>query len=128
MVDRRIVSASEEGLRLPTRRMLVAVLGAPVIWALHLLACYFLVTLDCITPWDGGVWSTLAVTAVAAAGSGGAGWVAWSTWRGIGESTFRPDEREWRRFLMVGGMAASILFTTTILATGIAPLFVDTCV
>lgn len=127
MVDHRLVAASERGRRLSVPRLLYAVLGPPVIWGLHLAVCYFLVTLDCITAWDGGGWSVGLATALAAAGAAGAGWVAWRTWRGLGGGPLGPDEREWSRFLMVLGMAASVLFTLVILATGVAPLFVDLC-
>lgn len=126
MVDRRVFAGDEQG-RLDLLTLLFAFLGAPVLWALHLSLGYFLVTLDCITPWNGAHWALAAATALAAAGALAAGWTARRLWRRLGPARPEPDERAWRRFLLVAGMTASLLFTLVIITQGVAPYFVDLC-
>jgi hypothetical protein len=127
MVDRRIAAADSGGGTVSVGRLLFAVLGAPVIWGLHLLLCYFLVTLECITAWRGAEAAVLAVTAVAVAGSVAAGRVAWKGWKDHSGGRLDPDEGEWVPFLLLAGVAASALFTLVVVTAGVAPLFVATC-
>ena len=125
-MDRRVVAATETGVRFSIPRLLFALLGAPILWALHLLVCYFLVTLDCITPWDGAVQAVILATAAGAAGSLAAGRVALGIRRGAGAGE-RGDARHWLDFLALVGIGGSVLFTAVIVLTGVAPLLTRLC-
>ena len=113
------------GTSLP--RLLFALLGAPILWALHLAASYFVLTLDCISAWNGAPWALAALTALFAAGSAAGGWTGWREWRRLESEEADPEERHWTRFLLVTGMGGSVLFTVVIVAEGVAPAFVDLC-
>lgn len=127
MIDPRQLAASDRGLRLSTPKLLVAVLGAPVLWATHLGVIYLLVTLDCITAWSGGGWAVAAATAIFAAASGAAGWTAWRLYRRLGGEDPAGDALEWVRFLLVLGIGGGVLFTAVIVLEGLSPLFTDLC-
>lgn len=127
MIDPRHVAASDRGLRLSMAKLLFAVLGAPVLWSVHLGVIYVVLTVDCISGWEGGTWAVLLTTAAFAAGSGLSGWVAWSMYRSLGGDDAVGGEREWARFLLVLGIGAAILFTAVIVLEGLSPLFVDLC-
>jgi len=125
-VNPRVIAASETGVRVSIPRLLFALLGAPILWALHLLVCYFLVTLDCITPWDGAVGAVIVATAAGAAGSVAAGRVALGIRRGAGSGQ-AGDARHWLDFLALLGIGGSVLFTAVIVLTGVAPLLTRLC-
>lgn len=108
-------------------RLLFAFLGAPVLWAIHLGASYFLVTLDCATAWDGAAWAVAAATALCAAASIGAGRTAWRLRRPTPAAESDPDERGWIGFLGVAGVGGSVLFTAVIVLEGMAPYMVGMC-
>ena len=127
MVDERVFAASDQGHRVSNLRLLFAVLGAPVLWSIHLGVCYFLLTLDCISGWNGAGWGMAVATVLAAAGSLAAGFSGWRIWRMFRSAHIPADEREWAPFLVLVGMAASGLFTLVIVAEGVAPYFVQTC-
>jgi hypothetical protein len=127
VIDPRHFAASDRGLRLSIPKLLFAVLGAPLLWALHLSAVYFLVTLDCISAWDGGIWSVLVVTVLLGAGSVWAGWTAWSIFRRLGGEDPSAGEWEWARFLLVLGIGASVIFTAVIVLEGVSPLLAELC-
>lgn len=127
MIDPRQVAASERGLRLSMPKLLFAVLGAPLLWSLHLGVIYVVLTVDCISGWDGGTWAVLLTTAAFAAASAAAGWVAWSMYRGLGGEDAVAGQREWARFLLVLGIGAAVMFTVVIVLEGLSPLFVDRC-
>ncbi len=127
-MDRRVFVAGEDGGIPPIPRLLFAFLGAPALWAVHLSLSYFLVTLDCITAWDGAVWAVIAATVACGAGSVTAGWTGWRAWSRLDRDGAGTDARDWSRFVLLAGMAASALFTLVIVAQGVAPLFLSTCV
>lgn len=124
---RRNFVAGQPGDELSIPRLLFAALGAPVLWAAHLSLCYFLVTLDCITAWDGSTWAVVLATVVLAAGALAAGWTALRIRRRLvpGDD---PEARDWLGFVTYLGMAGSPLFALVIVVTGLAPAFVRTCV
>lgn len=127
-MERRLFAPSEAGLEVSIPRLLFALLGAPVLWAVHLLVSYFLVTLDCITAWNGAVWSVILATVAAAAGSLAAGWVALEIRHRSRSERERPgDARHWLEFLALIGIGGSVLFTVVILLTGVAPLMTPLC-
>jgi hypothetical protein len=112
-----------------TRTMLVALLGAPVVWVVHLAVSYFLVALDCNTRWDGARTAVLFATILAVLAAGGTGAFAWRGWkrtRGNGPD-IRLDPANVREFLALAGAALAALFAVAIVLTGIAPLFLPTC-
>jgi hypothetical protein len=109
--------------------LLVAFLGAPIVWAVHLAASYLLVALDCGSGWDGARTAVLvatAVCAVAAVSTGAFGWHQWKRGAGrLGDSMLDPiDVRE---FLLLGGVILAVLFAGAIVFAGIAPLFLPVC-
>lgn len=109
---------------------LVALLGAPTLWTLHLLVCYFLVALACTTAWGEGVdWLIIAATLVLAAGSAWCGLYAWRRWRehrgGLAADLNGPPSAA--AFLYLMGALGSVLFTVAVLWEGLPPLFVPTC-
>lgn len=125
MVRRDVFSGGDTAMSIP--RLLFALLGAPVLWALHLAASYFVLTLDCISRWNGAPWALALLTLLLAGGAAVAGWTAWRDWRALGPKEADPEERHWIRFLLIAGMGASVLFTLVIIAEGVAPAFVNLC-
>jgi MFS family permease len=121
-----LFAAGEHGdsVRLP--RILVAALGAPVAWAAHLVVCYFLVTLDCITGWDGSGWAVALVTVALAGAALASGWLALRIRRQHVDGV-DPEARGWIDFVTVLGIAGSPLFALVIVVTGLAPAFTATC-
>lgn len=125
--------------RLP--RLLFAALGAAVLWSIHLGVVYLLVTIDCISPWNGGTAAVLVATALFAAGAAASGWLAAALLRELRATAdpaetgpsegdrirANPDGLEWMRFLLLVGVAAGVLFTAVIILEGLSPLLVSTC-
>jgi hypothetical protein len=109
-------------------RLLVAVLGGGVAWALHLAGSYFIIALGCPRQWP-EIGLLLGLITVAAVGSTAAsGLVAWSGWRlaptpadGTGFAA------ESSRLLCLVGLLLSGLFTTLVLLGGISPLVLPPC-
>src|SRR5688572_30241408 len=109
--------------------LLVAFLGAPIVWALHLAVSYLLVALDCGSQWDGARAAVLVATAVCAVAAAGAGAFGWRQWKRApgqrGGSMLDPvDVRE---FLLLSGATLAALFAGAIVFAGIAPLFLPLC-
>lgn len=127
MIDPRQFAASERGLRLSVPKLLFAVVGAPILWSLHLGVIYIVLTVDCISVWDGGSWAVLLATAGFAAAAAASGWTARSMYRRLGGDDALAGEREWARFLLIVGMGAAVIFTAAIILEGLSPLFVDRC-
>lgn len=137
MVDPRLVDAADHPRPAKLPSLFFAVLGPPVLWALHLSLCYVLVTLDCISAWDGSTPAVAIATALFAAAALAAGWTALRLWsrrgpspQGDDDSPRDPDPtdpRGWFPFLLLLAIAGSVLFTAVILLTGAAPFFVPTC-
>lgn len=121
-----LFAASEREGYVSLPRVLFAALGAPVAWASHLVVCYFLVTLDCITAWDGSGWAVTIATVILAGAALAAGWVALRIRR---RHVDRPDPeaRGWVDFITVIGIGGSALFAVVIVVTGLAPAFTATC-
>lgn len=108
---------------------MIAFLGAPLAWGVHLAASYFLVALGCGTGWRGAEAGVFTATVLCAAAAGWAGWLGWR-----GSSHVRPVPREVALdppavtgFLSVGGAMLAALFCGAIVITGIAPLFLPMC-
>jgi uncharacterized membrane protein YidH (DUF202 family) len=109
--------------------LLAALLGAPVVWAVHLAVSYFLVALDCNTSWEGGETAVLLATLLCALAAGGSGVVAWRWWkraRGNRRGDLL-DSANVQEFLALAGAALAALFAGTIVLTGISPLFLPIC-
>ena len=113
-----------------TGALLVALLGAPIIWAAHLAVSYFMVALDCNTGWEGAHTAVLVATLLCAVAAAGTGVFAWRGWR-VARSQRRGnlfDSANVREFLALTGAAMAALFAAAIVLTGISPLFLPTCV
>jgi hypothetical protein len=110
--------------------LIFGLLGAPLAWSLHLAVEYVLVALACSTSWERGLAATLAIaTVVLAALSAIAGVFALRHWKRLRASEDAHDDAGARpqSFLMLAGVLLSVLFTLTIILTGLAPLFVPVC-
>lgn len=116
--------------------LLMALIGAPVVWTMHLFISYTVVAVDCATPWSNGRVVVALVTALAILMTLGCGVLARRVWvraRAIDRPTddswdARMGERSARvSFLMVTGLVLSILFTIAIAYVGIPLLFLATC-
>jgi hypothetical protein len=110
--------------------LLVAFLGGPLVWAVHLALSYFLVALDCGTAWDGArngiVIATIACAALALA----AGLFAGRLGKRLRRHNTRGDERDptqAREFLALSGAIIAPLFVGAILLAGISPLLLPMC-
>lgn len=122
-------------------RLLLALLGAPVAWTLHLLVGYVLVAFGCATAWDGTDLAVLALTVLCAAAAIAAGLLGLRLWRQAQEhrlSDEEPgDDEPWdgrlgergarANFLAIAGVMLAILFTYAIVIEGLPPLFAPTC-
>ena len=126
MSIRHQVAAGDEGRRVSLPKLLFAVLGAPVLWSIHLGVIYLVLTIGCISPWDGGEWGVGVATVLFALASAWAGWTAWSMYREMDPDPHH-GERDWARFLLVLGIGGSILFTAVIVLEGLSPVFVAGC-
>lgn len=116
--------------------LLFALLGAPVVWMLHLLLSYAAVAIDCATPWRGARIVIAVITVIAIGLSLGSGWLARRVWLRA-RAIDRPVDDAWDArmgertarisFLMVAGLAMSLLFALAIVYAAIPLLFVATC-
>lgn len=116
--------------------LLVALLGAPVAWTVHLLAAYTLVALDCSTRWDGGRGAIAALTVVALLGAGASGLLARRLWMRA-RAVDRPTDDTWDArmgdrtsrvgFLMVVGLVMAVLFAIAIAYQAAPVLLVPVC-
>lgn len=127
MKEERQLAAGRRGRELSIPKLLYASLGAPVLWALHLNLSYFLLTLDCISAWEGGDWAIGLSTAIFALASAAAGWLAWRMRRRLGGRGLPGSERDWATFLLVLGIGGSVIFTAVIVLEGVSPLLADLC-
>lgn len=123
------------------RRLVLALLGAPVAWTLHLLGGYFLVAVGCATAWAGTDAAILALTAFCVAGAVATGLLALRLWRRSQEHRLTDrepgDDEPWdarlgergarANFLAISGVMLAILFTFAIVIEGLPPLFAPTC-
>lgn len=111
--------------------VLTSVVGAPIVWALHLFASYVLLTIGCRTGWRATIPAILLVTVLLAAAAFASGLMAYRRWQRTG-----GDERDWRMalseprtrdLLWMLGILAAALFGVAILLAGLAPLLVPLC-
>jgi hypothetical protein len=116
--------------------LLLALLGAPVVWALYFSVAYALVAIDCGTSWANSRFVIAIVTIVAMAMTLGCGFLARRVWirartidRATDDSwTARMGERTARvSFLMVSGLLLSVLFTVAVAYAGVPLFFLPTC-
>lgn len=113
-----------------TWSLLVAFLGAPIVWALHLGVSYFLVALDCETDWNGGRDGVMVATAICIPAALAAGAFAWRGWQRM-RARAAPGELldPWgiRGFLALSGALLAVLFAGAIVLAGISPVFLPMC-
>ncbi|HEV8456383.1 MAG TPA: hypothetical protein VGQ24_15935 [Gemmatimonadales bacterium] len=110
--------------------LLVAFLGGPLVWAVHLVLSYFLVALSCGTGWEGarsGIVIATIVCAVAALGVGAFGMRLGERLRAQGTSGDELDPPSTRGFLALNGAILAVLFAGAIVLAGISPLFLPMC-
>ena len=100
---------------------LVAVLGAPVAWMLHLLASYAVVGLACSAEWNRADGSLALVTAICLAAALASGVVAYRRWRVAGRAG------DWQRDIMLVGMLGTVVFVPAIVLEAVVPAFVPLC-
>ena len=112
-------------------RLLVAALGGPVAWSLHLGLCYFFVTLECISGWRGSDLAVAVATVLLALASAASGLLAYRMLRrrrpAEGWAAALGESRGQRELLLVVGMLFAALSVLAIIYAGVAPLFVPTC-
>ena len=119
------------------RHVLVALLGAPVAWALHLAGSYVLIAWACSSGWTRGVrWALLALTAAALAAALGSALLARRRWM-VARAVDRPDDDAWDArmgertarisFLMVVGLVTSLVFAVGIVYAALTMAFVPAC-
>jgi uncharacterized membrane protein YhaH (DUF805 family) len=99
---------------------LVAVLGAPVAWMLHLLASYAVVGLACAAHWNRAGSTLVLVTAICLAAALASGGVAYRRWRAAGRAGGERD-------IMLVGIFGTAIFGAAILLESLVPAFVPLC-
>jgi hypothetical protein len=122
-------------------RLLLALLGAPVAWTVHLLAAYVIVAAWCAAGWPGAGLAIGALTVVCAAAAVAAGMLALRLWR-RGQARLVADAEPggpegWDArmgergalfvFLAVVGLFMAALFTYLIVLQGVPPLLAPVC-
>jgi len=100
---------------------LVAVLGAPVAWMVHLLASYAVVGLACAAEWSRADGSLVLVTAICLVAALTSGVVAYRRWRVAGHAG------DWERDIMLVGVLGTVMFAAAILLEAVVPAFVPLC-
>jgi hypothetical protein len=111
-------------------QVFISFLAPPLLWALHLMICYFLVALDCTSGWNGGSAAIALATVLLGAATAGAGLVAWRTWRRIRDEMMPGeilDPVRIRGFLIFSGVLLAPPFTLMIVLAGMSPLFAPMC-
>jgi hypothetical protein len=123
------------------RRLLLALLGSPIAWTVHLSACYVVVTVWCSAGWAGAGLVIGILTLVCAAAAVASGVLAFRLWRqgqralltdaepGTPESwDSRMGERGARAaFLAMLALFMAGMFAFLILLQGLSPLYAPTC-
>lgn len=122
-------------------RLLLALLGAPVAWTLHLFVGYTLVAFGCATAWSGTDAAIVVLTVACATAAVAAGLLGLRLWRQAQAhrlSDEEPgDDEPWdarlgergarTNFLAIAGVMLAIVFTYAIVIEGLPPLFAPTC-
>ena len=122
------LSSSDNGVP-ANRNLVLAFLGAPTLWALHLALSYFLVSLGCGTGWHGARQAVVVATilcAVAAMATGIFAWKQRKPARGGGGET-ELDPAPVPEFLAISGSVLAVLFTGAIIMAGMSPFFLPLC-
>jgi hypothetical protein len=101
--------------------LLVAVLGAPVAWMVHLMASYMVVGLACAMGWPRADASLVALTVVCLLGAVASGVLAFRHWAG----TMHQDG--WKPDVMLVGVLGAGLFVIAIILEAVVPAFVPLC-
>lgn len=123
----------DEQLRsvIPMRVKVLALVGGPLAWTLHLGLCYLVVALACTTSWTGGPLVIAILTVVLGAACAATGWFALRNWRRVQHTSsweHAVDEAGGHEGLMfLVGMMLAALFTLLILMSGISPFLVPMC-
>jgi hypothetical protein len=133
---RRVRTAGDDAGTPSRAALLVALLGAPTAWTVHLLASYLAVALDCATRWDGARVTVAALTVAALAAAVGSGVLARRLWARA-RAADRPTDDAWEArmgertarvsFLMVVGLALAVLFSIGIAFQGAPTLLAPVC-
>ena len=112
-----------------TRSLLLAFLGAPTLWALHLAISYFLVSLGCGTGWNGAKPAVVAATILCAGAAMATGVFAWKQRKAGhgGDESAELDPGSVPEFLAISGALLAVLFTGAIIMAGISPFFLPLC-
>jgi hypothetical protein len=112
-------------------------LAGPLVWAVYFLVGYTLAEFGCRGLWLAGQIAGLPAVSVVVAGltlaalaiSVWAGWRTWRRWRALRRdpdaSLNRAEERQ--RFMVLGGLLLSGLFTLAIFLTGLPALILEGC-
>lgn len=116
--------------------LLVALLGAPLAWTLHLLAAYVLVAYACATGWAGLRAALVVLTLVALAAAVASGLLARRLWVRA-RQVDRPSDDHWDArmgertarvsFLMVTGLVMAGIFAVGIAYQSAPVLLVQPC-
>lgn len=117
--------------RVGVARLAFAVLGSPILWAIHFNLVYFLNTLFCSGGWGSGDVVVMLTAVPFGAASAASGIVAYRKWRELraGRSlrTGLVEHGGRSSVLLVMGIAASVLFTLLIVLESFAPIYVPSC-
>jgi hypothetical protein len=114
----------------PTNRSLVlAFLGAPTLWAVHLALSYFLVSLGCATGWGGAKPAVVVATLLCAVAAMAIGLFAWKRRKAArsGDTETELDPGPVPEFLAISGAVLAVLFTGAIIMAGMSPFFLPLC-
>ena len=123
------------------RRLLLALLGGPLAWTLHLLAGYLVVTVWCSSGWSGADQVVGILTLLCAGAAAASGMLAFRLWRQGQRVLLRDEEpggpESWDSrmgergargaFLAVLALLMGGLFAYLIVLQGLPPLFAPTC-
>jgi len=102
-------------------RLLMAVLGAPVAWMLHLMVSYAVVGLACAAGWNRADGSLVLVTAICLVAALACGVATYRRWRATGHAG------DWERDVMLVGVVATAVFALAILLQAVVPAFLPLC-
>lgn len=115
----------------PTGRLLFALLGGAVAWAVHFLGSYAVAAIGCVAGWGAILESIAAGTLVLGAVAVWSTVVAWREWRRV--SPGQPwldalsEPRGWFAFLMLTGVLMGAVSAFTIVLEGWGTLTLPVC-
>ena len=137
----RTQSGARDISRADARRLLLALVGAPLAWVLHLSACYVILSLWCAEAWGGMTIALVVATVLCAAMAIASGVLAWRLWQrgqhglltdeepgGPEPWDARMGERGARTvFLAVLALFMAGMFTFLIGTESLSPMFAPAC-